>query len=58
MSANGKGIRVAFWPDGAWCSLEDWREFEFMCQSKSDDYYITVVVDWDEDGSPAPRYFR
>jgi len=52
-----QGIKVAIWPDGTWCSLEESNDFEILRQSKSDDYFVVNVVEWADDGSPADHYF-
>lgn len=50
-------VRVAIWPDGVWCSLDEQRDFEDLLHIKSDDYVVVDVDEWDEDGSPAGKYF-
>lgn len=49
--------RVAIWPDGTWCALDERADFEDMLLWKSDDYAIVEVAEWVEDGSPADHYF-
>lgn len=51
---GGEPITAYIWPDGVWCT-ED--ELEEMLRHKSDDYMTVQVTEWDEDGSPAARYF-
>ena len=51
---GGEPVTVHIWPDSVWCT-ED--ELEEMLQHKSDDYMTVQVTEWDEDGSPAARYF-
>ena len=50
-------IKVAIWPCGTWCSMEERSDFEALLRTKSDDYIVVDVEEWDEDGSPAGRYF-
>ena len=49
--------RVAIWPDGSWCALSEGRDFADMARER-DDYYVVEVSEWEEDGSPAARYFQ
>jgi len=53
-----EAIKVAIWPDGTWVSLEESRDFGETLRSKSDDYEVVDVTEWDGDGSPAAKYFR
>ena len=50
-------VEVYFWPDGVWCAAEEKRDLEVLFASKSDDFYVGSVSEWDSDGSPAPKYF-
>ena len=49
--------KVAIWPCGTWCSMEERSDFEALLRTMSDDYIVVDVEEWDEDGSPAGRYF-
>ena len=50
-------VEVYFWPDGVWCAAEEKRDLEVLFASKSDDFYVDFVSEWDSDGSPALKYF-
>ena len=52
---GGEPIEVYIWPDHVWCVRD---ELEEMLRHKSDDYETVQVTEWEEDGSPAARYFR
>lgn len=52
---GGEPVTVYIWPDGMWCAEEG--VLEEMLQYRSDDYMTVQVTEWEEDGSPAARYF-
>ena len=53
-----EAIKVAIWPDGVWCAVEEAADYAELTIYKSDDYEVVDVTEWEEDGSPAARYFR
>lgn len=50
-------VQVAIWPCGTWCALEEARDLRELQAHMSDDYKVVDVYEWDEDGSPAAKYF-
>ena len=45
-------VKVAIWPCGTWCPLDETRDLQELRAWMGDDYYVVDVTEWDEAGGP------
>lgn len=53
-----EAVKVAIWPCGTWCPLDETRDLQEARARMGDDYYVVDVTEWDEAGGPADHYFK